>query len=256
MNVDPLDTAANTRWRWFARVAAVFAAVLAATALVMSGRYLAATWRDRPTMWMAVGATLAAMPFMLGFASLMGWLAWRLAFRWNAATARAAAATVVVVGLLWLTVWAAASAERWLGLRSTDTTVFDVPCLAALIVGAVAYRRVAPVMIRRAGLIEQPDVYGQPPGHAQRARAFCFVLGWMVWLTASEAARRTHPGLSQAGPDVWEAVTVLGPIALGWGTYRLVLWTQTPRTRPAVPAGGFQVLTVANPDAVVGRDPI
>jgi len=245
---------AHRAWRWGARAAAVAAAVLSAWVAVAAFNLSIGPWPTGSTLGVRVGVVLAVLPFALGFAALMPWLAWRLWFRWDAATARLAVGTAIGVGLLWATSAVLAAVERGLGRSGgPDDAVSSAVVLVDLIIGALAYRRSTRAVICWAELEDRRDVYGQPLGHAGRARAFCLMLGWAVWMTGSGVAHAT--GLvapRSSGPGLVDGAAIFGPIVLGWGTYKVVLWRLSPRTRPAVPAGGFEVLPVTRSEGAVG----
>jgi hypothetical protein len=49
---------------------------------------------------------------------------------------------------------------------------------------------------------------------------------------------------------------MLGPIILGYSTYKLIIWFSKPRTQPALPAGGFEVIMSPSPVAHGMKEPI
>jgi len=73
------------------------------------------------------------------------------------------------------------------------------------------------------------------------------VLGWAIFLAGGAIDRL---GDFSKNPNSWITfVVMLGPIILGYSTYKLIIWFAKPRTQPSLPAGGFEVITNPSPVA-------
>ena len=108
------------------------------------------------------------------------WLAWRVWRSWNATTVRWFIGIWTAILLVWIATlpmnWIADPTSR---VANMITSVLAVPLI---IFGAIAFRYMSHRLIRIAGLDEVLDIYGQPPGHQKRIRAFAGVLGWAIFL--------------------------------------------------------------------------
>ncbi len=214
-------------------------------ARLMAVAYLAlATWlvyaMVRELVSTGVRST-ADVVFVLLFTVVLGgglvvyltWLAARLWWHFSAATVRWGSATAVAISAFVIL----EVVDRCFALAAA-MPIQSVLAVALLVIGAVAYRRLSRWIIARSGLEDPTDLLGQYVGHSERVKAFCVVLGWAVWLAASNLTRDALI----ARRDGWSLLLGVSPIAIGWLTYRVVLWSMTPRTRAALPPGGFPVL--------------
>ena len=219
------------RWKLAARATAVVLAggvAWAATdAVLAAGRSAGAHGGWQPCMPAAI-----ALPFAVVLVGGGLWVAWRLWFRWNAATVRVA--VVVALAGLWLTIvgrLAPADGSPW------HDVAFNGLMLLGMIAVAAAYRRATAVVLRSAGLVDLAGRDGYTIGHAIRSQWFCAALGWQTWITARAAAGRPAGSVGLA--------VVVGPAVVGWATYRLARWRLVPPPPPAAsPAGGFEVVAV------------
>ncbi len=224
----------RTLWSVGAKATSLGFAVMAVWALSGSARSLIRDWRGDSG---AADALLSLLLTILLSAGLL-WVAWRLWQRWSSGTVRivtglaVAWASMALYGLLFELFY-----DRSTQMRPT----WDGPASATalLILVAVAYRKTSRAVIRWSKLDDPLDAHGHPAGHMERARAFCILLGWSVWLTASGAAMAmTDAKMPTAG-----AIGAAVAIGLGWIVYRSTLWWMTPPTRAALPPGrGFEVL--------------
>lgn len=166
----------------------------------------------------------------------MTWLAAQLWWHFSAMTVRWASATAVAL----LCLFAISVVSRF--ANSPDVRlVHSVVALGLIVVGAFGYRWLARTIIERTRVEDPLNLLGQPMGHAGRVKIFCVILGWAVFLAASEVVRLTV--IARDG-FVW-ALVALSPVLLGWLTYRIVLWRMTLPTRAALPSGGFEVIRVS-----------
>ncbi len=218
-------------------VAMVYLALAAWVAYTIIQMWASVDWRSATDS----GFGVVFSGVFAGLTAYLAWLAARLWRDFSAATVRWASATTVAMGA-----FAVLSAvHHWLApeLARSINSVLGVALVA---IGAVVYRRMSRRIIARAGLDDPTDPLGHPAGHAERVKAFCTILGWAVFLAASEVTVQAV----LAHPHGWWSVLGVLPIVIGWLTYRIVLWRMTPPTRPALPPGGFQVLPPSPPKDV------
>ena len=166
------------------------------------------------------------------------WLAVQLWRHFSALTARLASATAVAI----LCLFALGGVSRVAGspaLRWLDS----VATLVLIIAAPVAYRWLARAIIERTRIDDPRDAHGHPIGHMTRVKVFCVVLGWAVFLTASNLVVQLLP---KQRLGIW-AIVGLTPIPLALIVYRVVLWWLTPPTLVSLPPGGFEVMPARNP---------
>lgn len=191
--------------------------------------------------WSGQSPRFADILFALFLGVLLGgalatyftWLAARLWFRFSATTVRWATGTTLAL----CSVYVSEAVEKLLDARGM--WVGSVTMLVLVIVCAFAYRSVTRKVITWAGLDDPKDLLGQPIGHEMRVRFFCIILGWAVFIAGSGVM---HTMAVAHLSSRWKLLVLL-PAVLGWLTYRIVLWRMTPPTRPALPAGGFEVVS-------------
>jgi hypothetical protein len=206
-------------------------AALAVMAVVASLRNLGSVWRDP---WATVAINVVAVVFALLLAAGLFWIAWRLWRHWSAGTARLTTGVAVAWLAFYmqhLVVQMVEARAAWV-LQAAQTPIF--------LLAAVAYRKASRAVIRWSELQDPLDAHGLPAGHMQRVRAFCVMLGFCVWFSASDIAMAMTASRRM---DDLRGIAVAASMALGWLVYRVTLWWMTPPTRPALPPGrGFDVL--------------
>jgi hypothetical protein len=185
------------------------------------------------------------MLFSLMIPASSVWLAWRLWRRWNTATVRWLIGICLALLLLWLDML---PAEWTHGAHSpVGIMISSLLAIPLLIFGAIAYRYLVHRLIRFAELQDALNIYGQPVGHQDRIRSFAGLLGLAIFLAGGDVDSVFAFGKNRA--PQWTGAIGLGSIVLGYLTYKIIVWYSKPRTRPAVLAGGFEVITNAPPTA-------
>lgn len=221
----------QTWWSAGARVVGLGVAALALSAVVASLRNLRGVWRDD---WATAATNAVVVAFGLLLSAGLFWIAWRLWRHWSAGTARLTTGVAVA--------WLALYMQHRVGemVQARAAWVWQVAQTPIFLLAVVAYRKASRAVIRCSELQDPLDAHGHPAGHMQRVRAFCVMLGFCVWLSASEVA--TAMTATKRTQD-FRGIAVVASMALGWIVYRVTLWWMTPPTSPALPPGrGFDVL--------------
>ena len=213
---------------------------LAASKLVALAALALAIWTAYSGIWLTLSGAADAPIETVILAVMMvlltvgyGWLAWRTWTRWSAATVRLLSGVAVAHAALFS--FELIPIEGFEGRASS--LVLSLWMLAAFLGSAFAYRKLSRAIIRWARIDDPRDLHGHPPGHMERVRAFCTILGVLTWLASQQVGlsllRASTSGL------IWTFTSILG----GWTVYRVTLWRLTPPTLPALrPEGGFEVI--------------
>jgi len=230
-----MTQAPNPTWQRAARFAAIVFAFGAAWFAFDFARDFARTalkirnWSELPGM-------LFFLIFTLPFVAAFAWVAFRLWSRWSASTARLSVAVGLAIALLWLCGLPAGTGD----MRERRALIAEP---AALIIGAFLYRLISRRLIRAARLDDPLDPSGHPIGHAARVRSFAQLLGLSIWISGQHLLK-DRPANQHS--DVALHLSILIPILLGWGAYKLVLWQMLPPPPPVPPAlapgPGFEVI--------------
>ena len=186
---------------------------------------------------------LIALLVFGSLAALLVWIAFRLWFRLDASAVRWATGTL----LAFTAITAVSLIDRATG-GSSGGWVSSIAAVPALILCAIAFRKLNARIFAWSRIDDPKDLLGQPKGHEAREKTFCALLGWAVFFAGISAV----PKFNAARGPGWLSLLTLLPPVLGWLTYRMTLWRMTPRTQPAVPTGGFEVIPV--PDAAPTAD--
>jgi hypothetical protein len=220
-------------------------AVLAIALAALIASELPSLWSTRPIGGVAIAMAIVGTVFVLLLTAGAAGLAWRLWSRWNTATVRLAVGTAVALVALFLASKADALAKAFPVLPSWADAISSLATLALLVAAAVAYRWLTDRVIRRAGLADPLDPYGQPWGRSDRLRWFARILGLATFLAASQLLVNFEN--RARGPGPFELALLLIPMALGWTTYKLFIWRMVPTRSESLPVGGFEVVTSATP---------
>ncbi len=181
------------------------------------------------------------------------WSAYRLWTRWNASTVRFTLAFSLALLAFCLSVRTllavVALLEYCLDAQVPEkcrATIEGVSSVLYLILAAVAYRKLSHWIIAAARLADPVNEYDEPMGHQYRVNTFCRVLGFVVWLESSEVLDKFFPFVpGKTNIELQGALTTLVPIIAGYSVYKILRWKMSPNVRPALPAGGFDILPVA-----------
>jgi hypothetical protein len=220
-----------------------------AGSLVTALRIIYATFRHAFasfiwTPWYAVGIELLLGLISLSVAGSFVWLAFKLWLHWDALALRWLIGIAMAIGLVWTDMITTNYIAQ--GFPSRNADISSLLAVPLIVVGGGLYKYVCRKLVRVTGLVEILDIYGRPAGHQARIKMFAGLLSWAIFLTGGPIERF---GNFSKRPDSWqELAVVLGPILLGGTTYKLIIWFAKPRARPALPAGGFEVIT--NPPPV------
>jgi hypothetical protein len=227
----------------FRRLGALICWAMAAYVLAAAGPVVADALHNGSLLGLAGAITVFMLfGFMLPAAVALGWLGWRLWARWNANTVRCAVGAIIVFAMLWLLSGIEATGIAQ-SQRPGPSLVYTLLAVPLLIVAAIAFRRLSRWMIRRAGLLEAHDIYGQPPGHETRVKVFAVILGWSIFMTGPALHARFRV---RGGDGDRDMLMVLVPATLGFIAYHATIWLMRPRTRQsAPPVGAFEVIPVA-----------
>lgn len=192
--------------------------------------------------WLSVALFALADIDMIG---CLWYLSIRLWFRWNAATVRVAVMMSLIVSLIWVVTALSLNMEAFGSAR--PSLLVDGGMLLGLIVALFVYRQLVPAIIRRAGLVDPKNIYGQPKGHVVRVEWFCSTLGVLVFITCSDIFRRLGWQDDPHQSALVTGITLFSPLLLAWGTYKIVRWKMLPKTRKPLPPGGFEVMRATKP---------
>ncbi len=181
------------------------------------------------------------------------WSAYRLWMRWNASTVRFTVAFSLALVAFVLTVRTmlavVALLEYCLDAQVPEkcrATIEGVSSILYLILAAVAYRKLSRWIIAAARLADPLNEYGEPMGHQYRVNTFCRLLGFAVWLESSDVLEKFFPFVpGKTNIELQGVLTTLVPIIAGYSVYKILRWKMSPDVRPALPAGGFNVLPLA-----------
>jgi hypothetical protein len=181
------------------------------------------------------------------------WSAYRLWTRWNASTVRFTVGFSLALLAYFLCVWTAikvvALLEYCLDAQVPEkcrATIEGVSSVLYLILAAVAYRKLSRWIIAAARLDDPVNEYGEPMGHQYRVHTFCRLLGFAIWLESSDVLEKFFPFVpGKTNIELQGALSGLVPIVAGYSVYKILRWKMSPDVRPALPAGGFNVLPLA-----------
>lgn len=224
--------AAPKNWR-------IGAKITAAALLVLAARLASALPQLWPTGVKNYGelvlSAIAAALLILLVAGIV-WLAYRLWARWNTITLRWGVAIAIGLAALTTAAWMRALAEAH--MPEASARIIGAFLNVVMLVAAVlAYRWIVRFVIRSAQLVEPLDSLYQPSGRSQRVHLFAVLLGFAVWLTALEIARP----FEGSSPHRDFLIGLLLPVGLGYLTFKLTMWSLLPRSRDALPVGGFEI---------------
>jgi hypothetical protein len=172
--------------------------------------------------------------FLISAIAVALYLGWRLIARWNAGTVRWVTGAALVVAIVELD-----GAVSNPAMAQHPSLIISLLLPLLLIAGALVFRWLSRIVIRSAELEDPLDIYGQPVGHAMRVHSFAWALALSI-ISMGPAFIDPHDL-----PHVNPMLSFLGilPLLLAVAAYKSVLWIFRPKTRPAEPPGGFEVLT-------------